>query len=876
LLPNTYPNASGDVAILQDYAYLSPTYAQTAGEFQITTNHAITIGALELDVDDNSMYYDFTVDQPSSQYFAFDNTVNDANATINMGAVNGAIGIGLDRFDAPVRLVSNLEIKGKNLRFAGGLSGSGGIFSYLTGTLFLDGSVNDISTGGMLVDGGTVQIDNDAELGDGNVELEYGTLNSIRTTSGNRHILVEGLSSMSAAANATLAETGVIAGEGSLTLSGAGTVELGTDNSYSGGTILSGGSPNQAELLVAADSSLGNTKTNAPITYFQTGLNTPLLMAAAGFTTNRQILLDTNGAVGAYVGTTLTLDGQITGPGKLYVEGAGTVVIGNSTNSYSGGTEVDSGTLMLARGATAGTGKIVNNGGTLGFEGDRSFAQDLSGDSAAFLAVSFGSTVTASGQISTVDLIAEGGGTLVLTNIFNSYTGYTGLQAGVVKFSDDRELGDPTAYVNFIGGTLEDTSTTSTARPFTGTGSNNINVNVDSGQTLTNSGVISGSGALVADGLGTLYITNPNNTYSGGTYLDSGVVYVQYDSNLGAASTPIYFSGGTLETSSDIFSSRPVILNQNGTFQIDAGFWQANNTITGPGELFVTGGSELILNTGGNTWSGGTNIGPGATLYAAQVGSLPSGGAITNNGTLIAAGNGTHVVGAINGIGFLQVGLFSPTTLQIAPGSGATSIGSLTLNANSTLDLTNNHLFIDYGSGADPIAAIRSYLITGYAAGAWSGPGIDSSTAAANSHYALGYADGADNVVAGLSSGVIEIKYTLLGDADLNGSITGSDFTILAGNFGKSDKGWDQGDFDYNGVVNGSDFTALVGNLGKSATGAAIDLPAADWVALDAFAASRGMLADVPEPLAPAIFISAALLQLTRRQQRAERPAQQQ
>jgi hypothetical protein len=157
----TYPNASGDVAILQDYAYLSPTYAETAGEFQITTNHAITIGGLELDADDNSMYYDFTVDQPSSQYFAFDNTVNDANATINMGAVNGAIGIGLDRFDAPVRLVSNLEIKGKNLRFAGGLSGSGGIFSYLTGTLFLDGSVNDISTGGMLVDGGTVQIDND-------------------------------------------------------------------------------------------------------------------------------------------------------------------------------------------------------------------------------------------------------------------------------------------------------------------------------------------------------------------------------------------------------------------------------------------------------------------------------------------------------------------------------------------------------------------------------------------------------------------------------------------------------------------------------------------------------------------------------------------
>jgi hypothetical protein len=81
-------------------------------------------------------------------------------------------------------------------------------------------------------------------------------------------------------------------------------------------------------------------------------------------------------------------------------------------------------------------------------------------------------------------------------------------------------------------------------------------------------------------------------------------------------------------------------------------------------------------------------------------------------------------------------------------------------------DVTNGHFFIDYAGGADPISTIRGYLAFGYAGGAWTGPGINSSTAAlsANSHYALGYADGADGIVAGLSSGQIEVMYTLYGD----------------------------------------------------------------------------------------------------------------
>jgi hypothetical protein len=245
-----------------------------------------------------------------------------------------------------------------------------------------------------------------------------------------------------------------------------------------------------------------------------------------------------------------------------------------------------------------------------------------------------------------------------------------------------------------------------------------------------------------------------------------------------------------------------------------------------------------------------------------------------NEGTLSLTGAGSlsTVAGTgITGNGTLVIGDgVNATIFQLAMNSGGSSLSSLTINSGSALDITNNHLIINYAPGTQATvdAAIRSYLIAGRNGGAWNGTGgINSSVAAlpANSHYALGYADGADGIVAGLSSGQIEIKYTLLGDADLDGAVTGSDFTALVGNLGKSGRTWDQGDFDYDGSVTGSDFTALVGNLGKSASGADIALPAADYAAIDAFAAANGLMADVPEPTSAGVLFTFGLAILAQR-----------
>jgi hypothetical protein len=155
-------------------------------------------------------------------------------------------------------------------------------------------------------------------------------------------------------------------------------------------------------------------------------------------------------------------------------------------------------------------------------------------------------------------------------------------------------------------------------------------------------------------------------------------------------------------------------------------------------------------------------------------------------------------------------------------GSGTFSVGSLTLLGNATIDLQDATLFIDYGSSADPISTIASYLTSGYNGGAWNGTGIISSSVAAENTsqsalvYSVGYADGADGIVAGLSSGEIEIMPALAGDAKLQGNVDFGDFQLLSQYFGQSG-GWDEGNFAYGSTIDFADFQLLSQNFGQSA-----------------------------------------------------------
>jgi hypothetical protein len=109
-------------------------------------------------------------------------------------------------------------------------------------------------------------------------------------------------------------------------------------------------------------------------------------------------------------------------------------------------------------------------------------------------------------------------------------------------------------------------------------------------------------------------------------------------------------------------------------------------------------------------------------------------------------------------------------------------------------------------------------------------PALAVSAAANSASYGVGFADSADHGnPAGLSSDTIEIKYALLGDANLDGVVNGVDFGILAANFNK-------------GAVSASDLAALTN-----------------------FAAANGLLSDIPEPASVVLLCATLTGALSRR-----------
>jgi hypothetical protein len=163
--------------------------------------------------------------------------------------------------------------------------------------------------------------------------------------------------------------------------------------------------------------------------------------------------------------------------------------------------------------------------------------------------------------------------------------------------------------------------------------------------------------------------------------------------------------------------------------------------------------------------------------------------------------------------------------VTLAPGGGrAISTGAL-LIAGGTLDLGDNDLVLDY-TGASEAAAVGGYIAAGHSAGEWNGQGIVTSMpAAADGLTSLGVREAAD--VLALAPGEtaawngvtvdatsVLVKYTYCGDANLDGFISGDDYSAIdfaVGVGGSS--GWWNGDFNHDGFVSGDDYARIDFNL---------------------------------------------------------------
>jgi len=361
---------------------------------------------------------------------------------------------------------------------------------------------------------------------------------------------------------------------------------------------------------------------------------------------------------------------------------------------------------------------------------------------------------------------------------------------------------------------------------------------------------------------------------------------------VGSASAPGtfdlgYFTNDIAATASPTFTINSGVVNMYANIVVvnttAAGTTSSNLTLAGNGVLNMEGNSIGFVSTvqlapnssdtatlknlgGAGINSSGLTMNGLGTLTLLGTNTY-TGGTIVNSGKLIVGASGALPTGALaisnNGIVQLADNISAGTPLA----TSSVNITSLSLNGIGTLDIGNNRVIIDYTAGNDPIASIKQWIANGFADNnsVGSSPAIISSDIAADDaasgfSYGIGYADGADGAIAGLPSGEIEIMFTLLGDANLDGTVNSEDFTPFSNNLNKSNSSWDQGDFNYDGTVNSEDFTSFSHNLNQSAAFAAA---AGDLVS------AKGLgLTNVPEPGCAGLLVMAGLGVLNRRRRR--------
>jgi hypothetical protein len=114
----------------------------------------------------------------------------------------------------------------------------------------------------------------------------------------------------------------------------------------------------------------------------------------------------------------------------------------------------------------------------------------------------------------------------------------------------------------------------------------------------------------------------------------------------------------------------------------------------------------------------------------------------------------------------------------------------------------------------------------------------------------------------GLTGDEVLVLDTVIGDLNLDGAVTISDFIDLAAHFNQHG-GWQEGDLNYDGVITISDFIDLASNFNTTYAGAVLPLNPADAQMLADFAAANG--GSVPEPVCALSILPVLLLSRRRR-----------
>jgi fibronectin-binding autotransporter adhesin len=381
--------------------------------------------------------------------------------------------------------------------------------------------------------------------------------------------------------------------------------------------------------------------------------------------------------------STYTISGTnaIAGATGLNLAGTGTVVLLN-VNTFTGPTSI-AGTLQLGNGQPGSDGSIsqtsaIANNGALIF--------DLTGSQ------SYNAVISGSGS-----LTLQGG--LVALTSSNTYSGGTTISGGTLQLG--------------VGATGHDGAVS-------GNITNNGALAFNYAGTSTIPGLISGSGAVIKSGQGTVVITNAGNSYSSGLFLNGGVFELNLSnaSNEYDLSNSVALNGGAyyaVNGVQHVATGNGATINvgvQGGALAADGGFdLYASGVLTGSGALSLinyagTGSSAIHISNSANSYSGTVTVDGNTGVQvsiddnnALAAATLNLNGTPTSGSTVVfGPGVTTPTLGALLGNGNIDV--FFGTTVAVGNNNASTvysgrifDSGALTKIGSGLLTLTGSNTF---------------------------------------------------------------------------------------------------------------------------------------------------------------------------------------
>ncbi|WP_165825145.1 autotransporter domain-containing protein [Rhodopseudomonas palustris] len=512
-----------------------------------------------------------------------------------------------------------------------------------SGTLIVDAGTHKLTlntsaggfTGAVNLASGTLTIASANALGSGTLALAAGT--TLAFTGGNytiaNNITISGDPIFTPAAGTTQTISGVIADGGSpgfLEMLGPGTLVLSGVNTYSGGTLVTGGLIN---FNAANNFGTGLIALDGGGLQWATGTTTDISARLAALGSHGGSF-DTNG-------NNVTFATGLTGSGGLTKTGAGSLVLA-AVNAYTRATLINAGTLALsgAGSIAASSGVSIASGAAFEISGTNAGATITTLAGVAGATVALGSksltlanaSTTFAGQITGTGGLTIAGGTETLTGA-NSYSGGTTVAAGTLALSDAGSIAASSGVSVGTGAAFDISGATAGATIATLAGSGAVALGSQT-LTLANAsgsfaGTLAGSGGLtLAGGRETLSGTN---TYSGATTINGGTLVV----NGSIANSATTVAGGATLAGTGTVGSLTVA--SGGTLAPGSGV--AGTTLHVAGNLAFQSGALYLVQINPSTAS--STISGTATLAGNVLAVFAPGSYLSKDYTILTASSRT-------------------------------------------------------------------------------------------------------------------------------------------------------------------------------------------------------------------------------------------